>query len=38
MIAKLLMSCAAFSWWVETTLPSIFLFGECPYPTEDDAE
>ncbi len=35
MIGCLLFAIAEWSWIVENTLPSIILFGECPYPTED---
>lgn len=35
MIRNLLCAVAAFSWVIETNLVSIFLFGECPYPTEN---
>lgn len=38
MIAKLLMTCAGFSWWIESNYPSLILFGESPYPTKEDAE
>ncbi len=35
MIANFLCACATFSWFMETTMVSIFLFGESPYPTEE---
>lgn len=35
MIANFLYACAAFSWIIETNMVSLFLFGECPYPTEE---
>lgn len=35
MIANLLCACADFSWVMETTMVSIFLFGEYPYPSEE---
>lgn len=35
MIAKLLFACASFSWIIESTMVSILLFGEYPYPTEN---
>lgn len=35
MIANLLCACASFSWVMETTIISIFLFGEYPYPVEN---
>ncbi len=38
MISQFLTSCVAFSWHVQTSYVSILLFGEYPYPTEDDAE
>ena len=30
--------CASFSWWIETTIASVVLFGEYPYPENEDAE
>lgn len=36
MIGDLLCSIASWSWVVENTLPSVILFGECPYPNETD--
>ncbi len=38
MISQLLCACAAFSWTIQTSIASILLFGEYPYPTEDNAE
>lgn len=35
MIAKFLCACAAFSWVLDTSMISILLFGEYPYPTEE---
>lgn len=35
MIAQFLTSCTIFSWWMETTIASILLFGEYPYPSPD---
>lgn len=35
MIGNFLCACAAFSWVIETTMVSIFLFGEYPYPSEN---
>ena len=35
MIAQLLTTCAAFSWWIETTIASFVLFGEYPYPSKE---
>lgn len=35
MMARILTSIAAFSWIVDTSLPSIVLFGEYPYPSKD---
>ena len=36
LIGSLLTSVAAFSWIIDTSLPSIVLFGEYPYPTQED--
>jgi hypothetical protein len=36
MIAHILVTVAAFSWIVDTSLPSIVLFGEYPYPSEEN--
>lgn len=38
MIANFLTTCAAFSWVIHTNIVSIFLFGESPYPTEDQED
>lgn len=38
MISQLLGICAAFSWTMETTIASILLFGEYPYPSKDIVE
>lgn len=35
-IAHILVTVAAFSWIVDTSLPSIVLFGEYPYPSEEN--
>jgi len=35
MIAKLLCACSIFSWIIESSMVSILLFGEYPYPTEE---
>lgn len=35
MIRNLLCAVAAFSWVLDTSVISIWLFGEYPYPTED---
>ena len=35
MIAKFLCACASFSWILESSMVSILLFGEYPYPAED---
>ncbi len=32
MIAKLLVACVSWSWWIETTFTSAILFGEYEYP------
>lgn len=36
MLTLLLTSLADFTWWLETTISSVFLFGEYPYPQEED--
>lgn len=36
MIAHILVTVAVFSWIVDTSLPSIVLFGEYPYPSEEN--
>ncbi len=35
MIGNLLCALASFSWIAETSIVSLFLFGETSYPTED---
>lgn len=35
MIGLLLCTIVDWSWVIHTTLPSIILLGEIPYPTED---
>lgn len=35
MIRNLLCAVAAFSWVLDTSMVSIFLFGEYPYPAEE---
>lgn len=35
MIGKFLCACAAFSWVLETSIISLFLFGESEYPTKE---
>lgn len=35
MIRNLLCAVAAFSWVIDTSIISLFLFGESPYPVED---
>ncbi len=35
MISQFLTCCASFSWWIETTIASVVLFGEYPYPSKD---
>jgi len=37
MLAKLLTTCASFSWILESSMVSLFLFGESAYPTEDQS-
>lgn len=34
MIANFLCACASFSWILESSMVSILLFGEYPYPVE----
>lgn len=36
MLSQILAVCAAFSWHVKMSHPSVVLFGEYPYPTEDE--
>ena len=36
MMAHILTAIAAFSWIVDTSLPSIVLFGEYPYPSKEN--
>lgn len=38
MVESFLLACTSFAWWIETTITSLLLFGEYPYPAEDDAE
>lgn len=38
MIEQLLSGIAAYSLIIDTSFPSIVLFGEYPYPTEEDEE
>lgn len=35
MIGCFLCALAKWSWVIKTTLPSVILLGEYPYPTED---
>lgn len=35
MMSNLLCAIAAFSWVIDTSMVSIFLFGEYPYPEKD---
>lgn len=35
MIRNLLCAFATFSWIADTSMVSLFLFGESPYPVED---
>ncbi len=35
-IGAILAMCARFSWWIEINMISSLLFGEYPYPTEED--
>lgn len=36
MMGSLLTACMAFSWWVGTDLPSVFVLGEYKYPSKED--
>lgn len=38
MIANFLCACADCTWWFQSSIVSLFLFGESAYPTEDSAE
>lgn len=38
MIPTLLTSLIDFTWWIETSIASIFLFGEYPRPKKEDFE
>lgn len=38
MIRNLLCAFATFSWIADTSMVSIVLFGEYPYPTEDQED
>lgn len=38
MLAQLLSGIATCSWIIETSIPSIVLLGEYPYPSESDCE
>lgn len=38
MISLLLHTFVTFSWWIDTIFKSFLLFGEYPYPVEEDAE
>jgi len=38
MLESLLSSLADFSWRIETSMSSVFLFGEFPYPRKEDYE
>ena len=31
-----LCACMAFSWWIGIGAPSLIVFGEYPYPDEDE--
>lgn len=37
MIAHFLCACASFSWILESSMVSLLLFGEYPYPAEDQS-
>lgn len=37
MVSRILCTLMGFSWWIETTITSAILFGEYPYPSEDEA-
>lgn len=38
MISTLLTSVINFTWWIETNISSIVLFGEYPRPNKEDFE
>lgn len=38
MLGQLLSGIATYSWIIDTSLPSIVLLGEYPYPSEEDYE
>ena len=38
MTTHFLAACIAFSWWIKNSIASVFLFGEYPYPREEDYE
>ncbi len=38
MLARLLSGIATYSWVIETSIPSIILLGEYPYPSKEDYE
>lgn len=37
MFSYICCSLMKFSWWIETKFVSAILFGEYPYPTEDNS-
>ena len=38
LIPTILTAFLDFSWFIENSIISVFLFGEYPYPTDDDTE
>lgn len=36
MLENLLSALADFSWRIDTSISSVFLFGELPYPQKED--
>lgn len=38
MISNILKACASFSWFLDTSMISILLFGEYEYPSKDQYE
>lgn len=37
MLAAFFSKCLAWSWWFETSIISVLLFGEYPLPTEEES-
>lgn len=38
MMSIILRTCATFSMWIDLVFSSFLLFGEYPYPSEEDYE